>query len=172
MKLLLCKSIDTLGIVGDIVEVAAGYGRNYLVPHGLAVKPTDTNVRKLAEARRKAEQEVIENRKLLEAFAARLEGAEVTISARTNEDGILYGSVGPKEIAAALVEEGHPVKADQVKLEAPIRQLDNVAAEIRVTDDLRSTIKVWVVRDKTSEDDKGSEDGKEASSHGDDRANG
>lgn len=153
MKLLLCKNIDHLGIVGDIVDVAAGYGRNYLVPQGLATEPTETNMRKLAEARRVAEQDRIRHRKQLESLAQRLEGVEVTIRSRANEDGVLYGSVGTKEIAEALVEEGHPVLQQHVVLDAPLRHLDNVAVPIRLAENLESTVKVWVVREKTAEDD-------------------
>lgn len=153
MKLLLCKNISKLGIVGDIVEVTAGYGRNYLVPEGLATEPTQANIRALAEARRLAEHERIRERKLLVALGERLEGVEVTIRARTNEEGVLYGSVGVREIAAALAEEGHPITPDQIVLDTPIRQVDSVAVEIKLDDDVSSTVKVWVVREKMAKED-------------------
>lgn len=153
MKLLLCNNIDKLGIVGDIVEVSAGYGRNYLVPQGLATEPTEVNIRALAEARRQAEQERIHERGLLKALAERLEGVEVTVRARANEEGVLYGSVGRREIATALADEGYPLTLEHVALDTPLRHLDNVPVEIKLADDLRSTIKVWVVREKTSETD-------------------
>lgn len=157
MKLLLCRNVPKLGIVGDIVEVASGYARNYLLPGGLATEPTEANKRKLAEARRFAEQERLKERKMLEALAKRLEEVEVTVRARANEEGVLYGSVGSREIASALMEEGHPVQMDQVVLETPIRHLDNVAVDIRFAEDLTSTIKVWVVREKVQ----GEEDAEE-----------
>ena len=109
MKLLLCKNVSDLGIVGDVVEVSAGYARNYLVPHGLATDPTKANVRMVAEARKEAEQELVRQREMLEAFAKRLEGVELTVAAVANEDGVLYGSVGATEISAALQAERHPV---------------------------------------------------------------
>jgi large subunit ribosomal protein L9 len=149
MKLLLCKNISKVGIVGDIVEVAPGYARNYLLPHGLATEPTEANIRALAKVRRIAEQECIRERKQLERLVKRLQDVEVTVRARANEEGVLYGSVGRKEIAAALAEEGHQVAPDQVVISEPIRHLDNVAVEVRFADDLTSTIKVWVVREKT-----------------------
>ncbi len=167
MKLLLCKNINTLGIIGDIVDVSAGYGRNYLVPQGLATEPTDDNVRALADARKVAEEDRIRNRKLLETFAQRLEGVEVTVRARANEDGVLYGSVGTKEISVALMEDGHQVAPDQVVIDSPIRHLDNVSVQIRVAEGLCADVKVWVVRDKASdeeEDAEGSEGGREAPS--------
>jgi len=159
MKLLLCKNVPTLGIVGDIVDVNEGYARNYLVPRRLATEPTTTNVRRLSEARRQAEEELARERAVVEAIAKKIEGLEVTIRARANEDGVLYGSVGRKEIAAAIGEEGHHVAPDQIQLHQPIRRLDNVEVEVRFAADLRSTIKVWVVRDKVDREGEQEEDG-------------
>lgn len=157
MKLLLCRNVTKLGIVGDIVNVSSGYGRNYLLPRGLATEPTDANMRKLAKARLFAEQERLEERKMVEALAKRLDEVEVTVRARANEEGVLYGSVGPREITAALVEEGHPVHVDQIVLDAPIRHLDNVAVTVKFAEDLKSTVKVWVVREKTDGEDEQNE---------------
>ena len=151
MKLLLCKNVEKLGIVGDIVNVKAGYARNYLLPQRLATEPTEENVRALAEARRLAEQERIRERELLKALARRVDGVEVTIPARANEDGVLYGSVGRKEISVALMKEGHPVMPDHIVLSKPLRHLDNVSVDLRFGEDLSSSIKVWVVRDRTGE---------------------
>lgn len=166
MKLLLCKNVSSLGIVGDVVEVSSGYARNYLVPHGLATEPTTANVRKVAKARKEAEQELVRQREMIEAFAKRLEGVEITVSALSNEEGVLYGSVGTKEIAAALQAEGHPVEPEHVVLEEPIRRLDNVSVEIKLSPDTLSTVKLWIVRDKTgSQADEGeSKPGTEAGS--------
>jgi len=152
MKLLLCKNVEKLGIVGDIVNVKAGYARNYLLPLHLATEPTEVNIRALAEARRIAEQERIRERELLRALARRIEGVEITIPARANEDGVLYGSVGRKEISAALRSEGYPVVPEQVALSQPIRHLDNLSVDIRLASDLVSLIKVWIVRDRTGDE--------------------
>ena len=153
MKLLLCKNVSKLGIVGDVVNVSSGYARNYLIPHGVATEPTEANVRKLAEARALAEQERIRERGLLESLAQRIEGVEITIRAKANEDGILYGSVGSKDIAAALLEEGFPIEPEQVQLDGPIRHLDTVAVTIKLAEDLDSTVKAWIVREKTDQGD-------------------
>ncbi len=153
MKLLLCKNVEKLGIVGDIVDVRPGYGRNFLLPQGIATEPTTGNVRRLAEARKIAEADLIRERKQLEAYTEKLNGAEVTLRARANDDGVLYGSVGAREIALALVEEGHPIVAKHIKLDDPIRHLDNVEVEVSLGEGLSSTIKVWVVREKTEDDE-------------------
>lgn len=157
MKLLLCRNIPALGIVGDIVEVSAGYARNYLLPRRLATEPTDANVRALAEARKHAEVERERRRAELEELAQRLNEVEVTVSAKANEQGHLYGSVGAKEISAALLEEGYPVQPDQVQLGDAIRQLDTVPVDVRLADGLNSQIKVWVVRDKSEGGDEDEE---------------
>ena len=157
MKLLLCKNVGDLGIVGDVVDVAPGYGRNYLVPQGLATEPTEANRRALAEQRRLAEQERARQRSELEALAKRIEGVEVTVRARANEEGVLYGSVGTREIVAALADEEYYIKPEQVVLERPLRHLDSVAVDIKLADDLLSTVKVWVVRDKVEGEIEGEE---------------
>ncbi len=172
MKLLLCKSVGKLGIVGDIVEVSAGYGRNCLLPGGLATEPTEANVRALAEARKVAELDRKRERTELELLAERLKEAEVTIRARANETGALYGSVGPREIVAALSEEGFYLQPDQVMLAHPLRQLDSTDVDIRLAEDLRTSVKVWVVREKPegSEEEEAPEEapaGKEAGSDDD-----
>jgi large subunit ribosomal protein L9 len=153
MKLLLCKNVRTLGIVGDVVDVAPGYGRNYLLPQGLATEPSQGNVRRLAVARKEAEVERARFRKEMEALAARLKDVEVTIHSLANEEGVLYGSVGRKEIAQALSAEGYAIEADQVNLPRPLRHLDSVMVEIKLAEDLRVGVKVWVVREKSDEDD-------------------
>ncbi len=173
MKLLLCKNVAALGIVGDVVDVNEGFARNYLLPRRLATEPTSSNVKRLAEARRQAEAEMARERAVLESIAKRMEGVEVTIRARANEDGLLYGSVGRREISAALAEEGHHVSVEQIQLQTPLRRLDNLEVELRFASDLRTHIKVWVVREKTGEEtEEGQEKeatpaGREAGQHGD-----
>jgi large subunit ribosomal protein L9 len=152
MKLLLCKNVDRLGIVGDVVNVSEGYARNYLLPYRLATEPSTANMRILAEARKAAELERAKQRTALEKLAERLSGVEITIPARANEAGVLYGSVGKREITHALHAEGYFVSPDHVLLSHPLRQLDNTEVEIRLAPDLRSSVKVWVVREKTGEE--------------------
>lgn len=148
-KLLLCRNVPQLGIVGDVVEVSTGFARNFLLPQGLATEPTKGNVRRLAGARRQAEEERIRERRMLESLAERLEGVEITIHAKANEEGVLYGSVGPRDIARALHDEGFPIEADHVAMRTPIRHLDNQAVELRLGEGLRPSVKVWVVREKS-----------------------
>ena len=82
------------------------------------------------------------------ALAETLRAVEVTISAAANEEGALYGSVGPREIAAALREEGHDVEASQVNLHTPIRRLDNIPVDVTLAEGITAEVKVWVVRSR------------------------
>ena len=152
MRLLLKKDIPALGMVGDIVEVRPGYARNYLIPHHLGVEPTKANMKEIEEAKRVAAEERARKREQLGEEAKRLEGVEVTISAAANPQGHLYGSVGPREIAAALRDEGHGVDTAQVQLHESIKQLDNRMVPVRFSEDLIVEVKVWVVREKGAGD--------------------
>jgi large subunit ribosomal protein L9 len=152
MKLLLQRDVPRLGIVGDVVEVSSGYARNYLIPHHIAVEPTKANMKAIEEARRIALEERRLRREALEVTAARLREVEVTIAAAANPEGHLYGSVGPREIAAALRDLGHSVEAEHVQLHTPIRELDSVSVDVKFADDLKAAVKVWVVRESAAGD--------------------
>lgn len=158
MKLLLKRDIPKLGIVGDVVEVSAGYARNFLIPRGLATEPTESNIRAIAKERAAAEERRRQEIEALKSKAEQLGSVEVTIAAAANPEGRLYGSVGPREIAAALREQGHDVSPDQVHLPEPIRHLDNVLVDVVLAEAIETRVKVWVVRSETShhEDDEDS----------------
>ena len=152
MRLLLKKDVDSLGVVGDVVDVTNGYARNYLVPQDIAVPPTPANVKALEEAKRIAAVKRLQKRQALEAEAGRIRDFEVTIASAANEEGHLYGSVGPREIAAALRDEGFAVDAGMILLSETFKQIDNRTVTLRFAPELEIDIKVWVVREKASED--------------------
>jgi large subunit ribosomal protein L9 len=148
MKLLLRKDIHKLGLCGDVVDVSTGYARNYLLPHHLALEPTTANLKSIEKDKVVAAQERDRIRGVLRQSAARLVGAEVTIAAACTHDGHLYGSVGPREISHALMEEGHSVHADQVKMSVNIKEVGASEVPIVFADDIRASVKVWVVAEK------------------------
>lgn len=151
MELLLRRDIAKVGLAGDVVNVSEGYARNYLLPQHLAVLPTAANMKAIEEDKRRAEEERRLRRIALEEQAGKLREVEVTISAACNEEGHLYGSVGPREIATALRDEGHAVETKQVQMSEPIRRLDTVMVPVVFTDDLQVEVKVWVVREKAAD---------------------
>ena len=145
MKVLLRKNVYKLGKIGDVIEVKNGYARNYLVPQGIAYQPTEANIKAVENEKAKYLEELAKQRKELQVRADIVNGKEVTISARANVDGHLYGSVGPAQIAAALSEIGVMVNSDEVVMANPIRQLDKYDVEIRFEEDVTATVCVWVV---------------------------
>lgn len=151
MKLLLKKDIPSLGIVGDVVNVSAGYARNYLLPQHLATQPTEANMKMLADARVEAEARRNAHRDKMNATAEALADVEVTIEAAANAEGVLYGSVGPREVSAALRDLGHEVATAQVRMHDPLKRLDNVMVDVVLADSIETKVKVWVVRSKGSE---------------------
>jgi len=152
MKLLLRRDIPKVGLAGDVVDVTEGYARNYLLPQHLAVLPTQANMKAIEEDKKRAEEERKQRRTHLEAQASKMRDVEVTISAACNEEGHLYGSVGPREIAAALRDEGHQVEPKQVHLHEPIRRLDTITVPVIFADDLQVDVKVWVVRETAGDE--------------------
>ena len=158
MKLILKTDVKHLGYVGDVVEVKDGYARNCLLPQNLALVPTDSNVKAVAAARAKAAEQRRLREEERKAAAERLAGTEITIRAAANAEGVLYGSVGPREVAAALRQEGHTVETEQVELHEPIRHLDNLVVPVRFAEGMTVEVKVWVVREAGSDQIDGDED--------------
>jgi large subunit ribosomal protein L9 len=150
IKLLLKESIKNVGRVGDIVEVSPGYARNYLIPHDLAVEPTPNNVKKIEARRKEIEKQERERREQQAAMIARLEGVEVTLERRANEQGNLFGSVTATDIAKALQAQGFNVGAADVNLHGKLDRIERYQVEIKFADDLKAEVKVWVAPDADS----------------------
>jgi large subunit ribosomal protein L9 len=145
MKVLLRRNVMNLGKIGEVVEVKPGYARNYLLPQRLAVEPTEWNLKAVEAEKQKYLEELAKIKAELAAKAALVDGKEVTIQARANDEGHLYGSVGPAQIVAALAAENMFVEAQHVVLAQPIRTLDKYDVQLRFAEDVTATVKVWVV---------------------------
>jgi large subunit ribosomal protein L9 len=152
MKVLLCEDIDKLGWLGDVVEVAEGYARNYLLPQRLATPATEANIRAIAEEKgKRAEQRKLEGRRL-EAAAKALEGAEAVVAAKANEQGHLFGSVTAREIAANLREQGFEIADKIVQLPEHIKEVGTHPVTLRFSPDLTVTVNVVVVAEQGAEE--------------------
>ena len=149
MELILLEKVRNLGNLGDKVNVKPGYGRNYLLPQGKAVRVNAENLATF-EARR-AEYEAKANTLLADAESrkAKLADVSVTISANASPEGKLYGSVGPREIADALQAAGHNIhKGEVIQGEGPIRHIGEFDVLIALHADVQNTVKVIVVGEK------------------------
>ena len=145
VELLLIQTIDHLGKQGDIVEVKLGYANNFLIPQGLATIATDHHKRMVEKHRAKLAE--IQKKRLvgLQTLADEIRTKRVSIEAKANEEGHLYGSVGPDEIVRALRNEGIVLTADQVRLSGPIKELALYTVRIYLGHGIESELKVWVV---------------------------
>ncbi len=148
MELILLQKVRNLGTLGDKVVVKPGYGRNFLLPQGKAVRVNAANL--AAFEQRRAEYEAKADTLLADAEArkVKLTDASVTIAAHASAEGKLFGSVGPRDIAAALANAGHSVNKGEVILgEGPLRQTGEYAVAVHLHADVHTTVKVIVVGD-------------------------
>lgn len=150
VKLLLKESIRSVGRVGDVVEVSAGYARNYLLPHDLAVEPTPNNLKKVEARKQEIEKVERERREQQAALIGQLAGVEVMLERRANEMGHLYGAVSATEISKALQAQGFNILPDDVNLPGKLDRINTYPVMIRFTDELQAEIKVWVNPDADS----------------------
>ena len=149
MELILLQKVRNLGDLGDKVSVKPGYGRNFLIPQGKAVRVNAANL--AAFEQRRAEYEARATNILSEAEArkAKLVGVSVTIEAHASPEGKLYGSVGPRDIAEALQAVGHDMHKGEVILgEGPLRNVGEFEVAIHLHADVQTTVKVIVVAEK------------------------
>jgi large subunit ribosomal protein L9 len=150
VKLLLKESIKNVGRVGDVVEVSAGYARNYLLPKDLALQPTPGNIKKVEERRKEIERQERERREQQAALIKQLEGVEVTLERRANEQGHLFGSVTATDIAKALQGQGFNINPDDINLPGRLDRIDKYMVEVKFADDLATEVKVYVAPDAES----------------------
>lgn len=148
LDVILRRKVANLGDIGDVVNVRAGYARNYLLPQGLAYQASDENRRRLEQERSAAMQAEERERTRAEAMAGRLEGVSVTFSMLAGDEGKLYGSVGPRDIVSRLEEEGFEVDGRQVQLHESIKALGVYSVPIRLYPGIEASVKVWVIKEE------------------------
>jgi large subunit ribosomal protein L9 len=151
MNVLLVEDVENLGWYGDIVKVKEGYARNYLLPQRLAIIPSEAKIKAMAEEKAKraaARQVVIDNFK---KAAEAVNGAEVVLAAKANEQGHLFGSITEKEIAANLRGQGFAVEDKFVHLDGHIKEVGEHNVKLRFMKDVTATVKVVVVPEAPAE---------------------
>lgn len=146
MKLILRADIDSLGRLGDIVTVKAGYGRNYLIPQGFAAPATNANMKQFELERKKLQAVADKVRAEAEEMAAKIAATPVEITVRVGEGDKLYGSVTPTHIADAMAEQGVEIDRRKIVLEEPIRALGEFDIEIKLHPDVRGELKLTVAK--------------------------
>lgn len=145
MELILLEKVQNLGNLGDKVKVKPGFGRNFLVPQGKAAPATEKNIA-LFEARRAELEKAAQDRLLVaQGRGGILNGVVITLNANASEEGKLFGSIGPREIAEALGQLGHEVSKSEVIMgEGPIRQTGEFRVTLNLHADIETAITVVV----------------------------
>ena len=146
MKVILKENIDTLGRIGDIVKVAPGYARNYLLPKGLAAEASLKNTKALEHAKRQMEykrNKVLEQAK---QFAAKIEGIDMVIAHQAGEEGKLFGSVTNMELAEKLKAQGVEIDRKKIALAEPIKQLGEYSVVVKIHPEVNANLKVTVTK--------------------------
>jgi large subunit ribosomal protein L9 len=147
MEVILRQAVDNLGHPGDIVEVSAGFARNFLLPRGIAYEATAGNKKKIAQEEERLEAAENARRDAASAIAKRLEEVSLTFSAKVGEEGKLFGSVTSADIQHQLEAQGFKeVEKRMIDLHEPIKALGVYKVAIRLHADVKPEIKVWVIK--------------------------
>ena len=145
MEVILREHVDNLGRRGEIVKVAAGYARNYLLPRKLALAVTEANKRQIERERAAAEARDAEERSGAEAVAQRINALEIEIARRVGENNTMYGSVTTADIAAALHAKGFEVEKRKITLHDPIKNVGEHVIPVKIHRDVTAQVKLKVV---------------------------
>ncbi|MBC7185649.1 MAG: 50S ribosomal protein L9 [Calditrichaeota bacterium] len=146
MKVILKQDHDKLGKAGDVVEVKAGYARNFLLPRGIAVEATPSNLRAFEEQKRLESHRSERAKRSALALAEKLEGVSCTAPVAVGEEDRLFGSVTSQTIADLLREKGFDIDKKKILLEEPIKALGIYDVPIRLHPEVEAKVKVWVVK--------------------------
>jgi large subunit ribosomal protein L9 len=146
MKVILKEDIPKLGIMGETVQVAPGYGRNYLIPQGKAVLATSKNSKELEHQRQLILRKAELIRKDAESFAEKFRGLTLTLARKVVEEDKIYGSVSVSDISQALEEAGVEIERKLIKLDEPIKSLGEFQVPVKVHADVTAELTVQVVK--------------------------
>ena len=148
MKIILLKDISNLGKKNDVKKVADGYARNFLIPKDMAVLASQSNLKQLEEQKRIEAQKAEEELKMFQDQAGQIDGLELEISSKIQDEGKIFGSITAINIVNKLKEKGFEVKKEQIKLEKPIKEFGEYEVTVEFPHNLEAKIKVIVIEEK------------------------
>jgi large subunit ribosomal protein L9 len=148
MQVILREDIDTLGKMGDVVKVADGYGRNYLVPTKKAIEATPKNVHAMDHAKKMVSDRIRKMKKEATVEADKIKAISVTIKVKTGEEGKLFGAVTSKDIAEAVQAQGVEIDKRKIVLDEPIKRVGDYTVTVKLHTDITADIKVSVVAEE------------------------
>ena len=147
MKIILKEDIKKLGKMGQIVDVADGYARNYLVPKGLAVEASTKNIRSLEHEKKIIQEKARKHKDSAQDLASRISTLTLTIKAKAGEEEKLFGSVTTMDIAEALLTQGVEIEKKKIVLEEPIKRLGSYSVQIKLHPDVSVPLTIEVIQE-------------------------
>jgi large subunit ribosomal protein L9 len=147
MKIVLRTDVENVGRRGEVVKVANGFARNYLLPKNLALEATEGNLKKIVQERRVQEVHEAKEKQDAEALASRIAQLSCTAVRKVGENEVLYGSVTSADVAELLEKEGFSVDKRKILLEEPIKSLGIYEVPIKIHSQVTAHLKVWVVKE-------------------------
>ena len=145
MKVILKENVASLGYKDDVVEVKSGYGRNYLIPQGLAIIASDAALKQLAENQKQRAHKLAKILEDAQAAAQAIEGVKLTIPAKTSASGTIFGSVGALQIAEAFEKLGHNVDRKLIVLKEPVKEIGVYSATVNFHKEVSTVVEFEVV---------------------------
>jgi large subunit ribosomal protein L9 len=145
MKVILKVTVDSLGKAGEVIKVADGYARNYLIPKGLAVEASSWSMKSLEHEKSRIMKKAATEQKKAEAMVEKIQGVTCTISRRVGEQDKLFGSVSTKDIESSLIAQGIEIERKMIILEEPIKSLGEFPVKIKLQPGITAEITVSVV---------------------------
>jgi large subunit ribosomal protein L9 len=147
MKIILRETVDRLGERGDIVTVKDGYARNFLIPRGLALRATPSNMRTFEEEKKQLDVRENKTRRLADQVAKKLKSVSITATVSVGEEDRVFGSVTAQTISHLLKEKGFDIDKKRILLDEPIKALGVYTIPIKLHHDVQGKVKVWVVKE-------------------------
>jgi large subunit ribosomal protein L9 len=148
MRVILTENVASLGEIGELVNVARGYARNFLLPQGLALEATGKNVRELEHKQRMLGEKREKVRQQMLSLAEKLNRVKIVVKRKVSEDEKLYGSVSPTDILTALAEQGFDVARKSVQLDQPVKQLGEHTIPVRVDAQIVANVTLVVEKEE------------------------
>ncbi|MFM8551727.1 MAG: 50S ribosomal protein L9 [Nitrospiraceae bacterium] len=146
MKVILKENVEGVGHLGDLLDVSAGFARNYLLPRRKALEANTRNVKELEHAKRVMAEKAKKEKLEIEALAKQMSAVSLTVMAQVGKDDKLFGSVTVKDIAEGLAEQGFTVDRRKIQLAQPIKELGTVTVPVKLHRDVTATVAVHVVK--------------------------
>ena len=147
MKVIMLKDVEGVGQAGQIVQVAHGFARNFLIPQGQALLATQANLAQFESRRKQREAATEREQRAAEALASELEKTSLTAQVRAGEEDRLFGSVTAQDIADLLSAQGFQIDRRKIELEEPIRSLGVYTIGVRLHPEVKAVVKLWVVKE-------------------------